>query len=193
MATGSFNFLFTVKHCLFTGQKMRENYNTLSGFRFCETGLFVNMAMLFFLIITWVLLTWAVRTCNQCKDLPIISSVYVYYMIIVQGFLVIMSNKLYRFRVRFQFHYIIMNYRKFYHVRSGIKCWIYSLILLLICVPEAGIKDRDKELPPTWSVGCNYLSTTLIPSSGYGRQSFGYKLVSFRIGRSSPCHSGLLN
>ena len=60
----------------------------------------VNMAMLFFQVISWVVLTRAVRTCNQCKDLPTISTVYLFYMIIVHVFCAIMSNKLFRVRVR---------------------------------------------------------------------------------------------
>ena len=60
----------------------------------------VNMAVLFFQVISWVVLTRAVRTCNQCKDLPTISTVYLYCMIIVQVFCAIMSNKLFRVRVR---------------------------------------------------------------------------------------------
>ena len=59
----------------------------------------VNMAMLFFQVISWVVLTRAVRTCNQCKDLPTISTVYLFYMIFVHVFCAIMSNKLFRVRV----------------------------------------------------------------------------------------------
>ena len=33
-------------------------------------------------------------------------------------------------------------------------------------MPEAGIIDRDKQLHPTDTVGCNYLSLSLIPASG---------------------------
>ena len=57
------------------------------------------MAMLFFLIISWVVLTRVVRICNQCKELPTISTVYLYYMIIVQVFCAIMWNKPFRVRV----------------------------------------------------------------------------------------------
>ena len=57
------------------------------------------MAVLFFQVISWVVLTRAVRTCNQRKDLPTISTVYLYCMIIVQVFCAIMSNKLFRVRV----------------------------------------------------------------------------------------------
>ena len=31
---------------------------------------------------------------------------------------------------------------------------------------EAGIKDRDKYIPSTESLGCNYLSPPLMPASG---------------------------
>ena len=34
------------------------------------------------------------------------------------------------------------------------------------CVPEVGIKGRDRWLHPTVSLGCNYLSLPLIPASG---------------------------
>ena len=54
----------------------------------------------FSLIIFWVVLTTAVRICNQRKDLPMISTAYFYYMISVQVFCAIMSNKLIRFRVQ---------------------------------------------------------------------------------------------
>ena len=40
-----------------------------------------------------------VDSCNQCKDLPTVSTVYLYYMTIVQVFCAIMSNKLFRVRV----------------------------------------------------------------------------------------------
>ena len=37
--------------------------------------------------------------------------------------------------------------------------WLHIFCLhMRTCVPEAGIKGRDKQLHPTISVGCNYLS-----------------------------------
>ena len=33
------------------------------------------------------------------------------------------------------------------------------------CAPEAGIRGRHKQLHPTVSVGCNYLSLPKIPAS----------------------------
>ena len=38
--------------------------------------------------------------------------------------------------------------------------------LMKTCVPEAGIKGRDKYIHPTVSVGCNYFSLALVPASG---------------------------
>ena len=40
-----------------------------------------------------------VYMCNQCKDLPTVSTVYLCYMIIVQVFCAIMSNKLFQVQV----------------------------------------------------------------------------------------------
>ena len=44
----------------------------------------------------------------------------------------------------------------------------YDVIVMhvMICMPEAGIKGRDKELHPTDTVRCNYLSLPLMPASG---------------------------
>ena len=83
----------------------------------------VNMAMLFFQVISWVVLTRAVRTCNQCKDLPTISTVYLFYMIIVHVFCAIMSNKLFRVRVRVRVQIKSTLNIILYHMRSW---WIMA-------------------------------------------------------------------
>ena len=39
-------------------------------------------------------------------------------------------------------------------------------VWLSTCVPEAGINGMDKYLHPTYIIGCNYFSLSLIPVSG---------------------------
>ena len=139
MSTSCFDFLVTVKNCLFSwhkGKKITTHYQHLD---LVIPG--CNMAVLLFQIISWVVLTRAVRTCNQCKDLPTISTVYLYCMIIVQVFCAIMSNKLFRVRV-FEFecrywrcplrlataHYDLNNdslspwFSRFNSIGSNLKC-----------------------------------------------------------------------
>ena len=43
---------------------------------------------------------------------------------------------------------------------------ICQYLYIRTCVAEACIKGREKELHPTDSVGCNYLSLPLMPTSG---------------------------
>ena len=103
----------------------------------------VNMAMLFFQVISCVILTGAVRTCNQCKDIPTISAVYLYYMIIVQVFCAIMSNKLFRVQVR-------------------VYCFI--IIIIDVCLSDVCVR-RIK--PILWTSCMQYMGLCVLRLANY--------------------------
>ena len=69
-----------------------------------------------------------------------------------------------------------MHMDKFCHEHSTATCYITQTPVSIsnivtaehirTWVPEACIKDRDMQLYPTYTVGCNNLSLPLIPASG---------------------------
>ena len=63
--------------------------------------------------------------------------------------------------------------------------YIFTQFQTWICGPDAVIKDRDKWLHPTYTVGCNYLSLPLIPASGTQVLSWTTKIKRYPCSRLS--------
>ena len=70
--------------------------------------------------------------------------------------------------------YLLWDTRRMMNFRTN-NPWNH--LLSDICVPETGFKDRDKQLHPTYTVGCNYFSSPLIADFGNG---FLHAFVGFR-------------
>ena len=107
-----------------------------------------------------MVLTRAVRICNQCKDLPTISTVYLYYMIIVQVFCAIMSNKLFRVRAPQLTQYKLLAYS---------LCNLYSK--MLHCATVFWDKVGKSFIFSTW------LMYYLCPNYKYGPELTSNKLM----------------
>ena len=81
-----------------------------------------------------MVLTRVVHICNQLKHLPTISTVYLYYVIIVQVFCAVMSNKLIQVRVWVcsAVHVLYVCLWNLRHQQSSILP-ISNLMLMLLC------------------------------------------------------------